>query len=191
MPQDLMDCPPADSWYRRCRPRLLVLLAAVVVAGSLASAPAAAGEHTIGLGVHFWQTVDDLQAGAGLEDDGVGFLASYQYKPWQRGLFKFEIDLEYFDDGYGGSSQSAYSPILLAVFGNRMYVAGGIGVTFSSGLANDPTDPFFAARFGYDLRVLPGLSIDLNLNYRTNAFDDLGAFDTDAITVGAIARLKL
>ena len=156
----------------------------------LCSGVAQAAEHRVGLGVHYWQTVDDLIAGEDLEDDGVSFLLSYQYVP-KRGLFRFEFDLEYFSDGFGGSADSAISPVVYVVVGKPFYVAGGLGVTFSSGLEDDPSDPFFTGRVGYLFDLLPGLALDVNANYRTNAFEQLGDFDVDTFTLGAIVRLKL
>lgn len=162
----------------------------VALGAAWGGSPAAAAEHRIGVGLHYWQTVDDLVAGAGIEDDGVSLLVSYQYVP-NRSLLRFELDLEYFDDGFGGSTQSAYAPVAYVVIGDKLYVAAGIGLTFSSGLADDPSDPFYSARFGYQFHLLPGLLLDLNANYRTNAFEQLDNFDTDTITLGVIARVKL
>lgn len=172
-------------------PRLVRVLAVAAVFGAVWSAsPAAAGEHLIGAGLHYWQTVDDLVDGAGLEDNGVSLIVSYQYAP-NRGLLRFELDLEYFDAGFGGSAQAAYAPVAYVVVGTKLYVAAGIGVTFSSGLANDPSDPFYSGRLGYQFHLLPGLLLDLNANYRTNAFEELGNLDVDTFTLGVIARVKI
>lgn len=170
--------------------RLLILGAILFTLGLCAEAPLHADEHRVGLGIHYWQTAKDLLAGDNLEEDGVSFLLSYQFQP-KRGLLKYEIDLEYFDDGFSGSSQEAFAPTIYVVFGDMFYVAGGIGVTISSDLENEVSDPFYTGRLGYQFDVLPGLRIDLNANYRTNAFEELGDFDTEVITFGVIARLKL
>lgn len=170
--------------------RLPILLAAALVAYAFAAAPARAGEHSLGLGLHYWQTADDLIGGAGLDDEGVSWVGSYQFFP-SRGIIGFEIDLEYFGDGFGGSAEAAEAPVFYVVFGKRLYVAGGIGVTFSSGLEGDVSDPFYAGRIGYQLGLLPGLKLDLNANYRTNTFDELGDLDTDTLTLGVLARLKI
>lgn len=172
-------------------PRLIRALAVAAVFGAVGSAsPAAAGEHLIGGGLHYWQTVDDLAGGAGLDDNGVSLIVSYQYAP-RRGLLRFELDLEYFDAGFGGSPEAAYSPVAYLVVGTKLYVAAGVGVTFSSGLADDPSDPFYTGRLGYQFHLLPGLFLDLNANYRTNAFEQLGDLDVDTFTLGVIARVKI
>lgn len=171
--------------------RAVTLAVCAAVAGAIFGvAPAAAGEHRLGGGLHYWQTVDDLFDGAGIDEQGVSILLSYQYVP-HRTLFRFELDLEYFDDGFGGSTEAAYAPVAYLVVGERLYVAAGVGVTFSSGLADDPSDPFYTMRLGYQFHVLPGLLLDINGNYRTNAFEELTNFDSDTITLGVIARVKL
>ncbi|HEX9732335.1 MAG TPA: hypothetical protein VGG06_10150 [Thermoanaerobaculia bacterium] len=166
------------------------LAVTAVLAGYWCAAPAAAGEHSIGVGLHYWQTLDDLVDGAGLEEDGVSLLLAYQYAP-SRGLLRFEIDLEYFDEGFGGSPDAAYAPVAYLVVGGKLYVAAGFGVTFSSGLDDSPSDPFYTGRLGFQLELLPGLLLDFNANYRTNAFEELGDFDVDTLTLGVIARVKI
>lgn len=185
--ENVMSSGPCIS--RRYRAFVFVVCALALCA-TWGASPAAAGEHRLGGGVHYWQTVDDLFDGAGLEEQGVSLLASYQYVP-NRGLFSFELALEYFDDGFGGSTDTAYAPVAYIVVGRKLYVAAGIGVTFSSGLADDPSDPFYNTRLGYQFHLLPGLLLDINANYRTNAFEAITNFDSDTITLGAIARFKL
>jgi len=168
----------------------------IVTLAALASALAAAGtaeaaEHRLGLGVHYWRTVDDLadEGFEDLEDDGLSYLVSYQYVP--RGLLRFEIDLEYYDDGFAGSDESAFAPIGYLVVGSGFYVAAGVGVTISDGLEDDVSDPFFAGKVGFMFDLLPGVSLDLNANYRANAFSELDEADTDAITMAALVRFSL
>ena len=155
------------------------------------ASPASAGDHYLGLGAHFWKTVDDLTGDGfdGIEDDGLAWVVSYQYDP--ESLLKFELDLEYYDGGFAGSPDSAVTPIGFVMVGSKLYGALGVGLTYSGGLQDDVSDPFYAARVGYVLSLLPGIRVDLNANYRAGAFNDLDQADTDAITVGAILRFKL
>lgn len=172
------------------RPALLVVPALAALFALSAAPPARGADQSFGLGIHYWQTVDDLVDGAGLEDNGISYIFSYQYSP-VRGLFRFELDLEYFDEGFGGSASEALAPVGYVIVGRKFYVAAGVGLTWSSGLPDDFSDPFFAGRFGWDIGLLPGLSVDLNVNYRTNTFSELGDLDTDTFTLGAIARIKV
>jgi len=175
--------------------RLLTVTLVCLAVGLLTSVSAEAAEHRLGFGAHFWRTVDDLGDDIldnpfdDIEDDGLAWVASYQYIP--QSLFKFEIDLEYYDGGFAGSPDSAVTPIGYVLVGRKLYGALGVGLTFSSGLSDDVSDPFFAARVGYQLSLLPGIRLDINANYRAGAFNDLDEADTDAMTLGAILRFNL
>lgn len=150
---------------------------------------AAAGEHRIGFGYHYWQTVDDLGDLGDIEDDGFANVLSYQYLPG--GFLRFEVDLEYFDDGFAGSSKTAYSPQFFVLVGRFLYAGVGVGITQSDGFASggDWSDPWFAARAGVDLLLFPKLHLDINANYRADAFEDLDRAKSDALTIGASLRL--
>ena len=152
---------------------------------------AAAADHYIGIGAHFWKTLDDLADDGfdGVEDDGYAVMLSYRYEP--RGLFFLQGDVEYHPDGFGGSTDSAVVPVGYLGFGGSWYAAVGIGVSLSSDFDSDVSDPFWAARIGKAFDVLPGIGVDLHLNYRADAFDELENASTDAITVGASIRFNL
>lgn len=161
----------------------------IALVATLAS-PAVAADHSLGLGAHFWKTVDDLaDDGFGdIEDEGFAYLVSYQYIP--RGIFRFEIDLEYSDDGFGGYADETLSPIGMILVGSGLYVGAGIGVTLADGI-DDVSDPFYVGRIGWELAILGTLSVDIHANYRAGAFDELEDASTDAITLGAVARFRL
>jgi hypothetical protein len=148
---------------------------------------AGAAEHRFGLGELYWRSLGDVQQ-AGVDRDGVAPYLSYQYVP--EGIFRLEVDLEYYKDGFGGSTSAAYSPVayVLAEFG--LYVGVGVGMTFSDGLSDNTSDPFYAARVGWDFQVIPRLHIDVNANYRADTFKALKDYDQDSITFGAAARLE-
>ena len=56
---------------------------------AFAAVPAAAGEHRIGLGYHYFETLDDLELDTidDIDDSGSSLVASYQYLPG--GLLRF------------------------------------------------------------------------------------------------------
>ena len=149
-----------------------------------------AAEHRLGVGVHYWKTLDNLADDrfGSIEEEGRSWVFSYQYVP--AGLFRFEVDLEYADDGFGGSTSSSYSPVGYVLLGSGLYGGIGIGFTSSDGLMDDFPDPFYAARLGFEMKLLPGLGVDINGNYRAGAFDELGDASTDAITLGATVRFS-
>ena len=152
---------------------------------------ASAGEHRIGFGYHYWKTLDDISATnlGQIDDNGYTELVSYQYLP--AGLMKWEVDLEYANKGFGGSTDKAYSPQVFLLFGRNLYAGVGVGMTKSDGFANGDSwsDPWYAARAGIELLLLPKIHLDINANYRADAFTDLNDAKSDTITLGASVRL--
>jgi hypothetical protein len=174
---------------RSKRATLVLLLAAAL--GIVASARPAAADSWIGVGVHAWRAVDDLQSEgfSGVARDGVSYLVSYQYDPGA--LLKFELDGEYYPKGFGGSLHDAISPEAYVLVGGFIYGGVGIGTTYSKDFSNNFSSPFYAARVGVDLHLLPRCKLDINANYRFNAFNELKGANTGTITLGAIARFGL
>jgi opacity protein-like surface antigen len=152
------------------------------------SASAFAADHRIGLGVHHWQTVDDLadEGFEGLDDSGTSGIVSYQYMP--EGVFSFELDLEYFADGFGGSTEPAYSPQAYLLVGHGLYAGVGVGNVISDG---ESSDPFYAAKVGFDFAIIPRVSVDVNANYRFDDWSLIDEADTDTVTFGALLRLRI
>lgn len=171
--------------------RSFLPLVLVLGLGLAATGDVSAAEHRLGLGAHFWKSVDSLvdDRFSGIEDDGFAWVGSYQYDP--RGILRFELDLEYYDGGFGGSTDSALAPIVFALVGGKLYAGAGIGVTVADTLPDDVSDPFYAARIGYELWLLPGIAVDVNVNYRAETWSGLDEFDSDTLTLGAIVRFNL
>ena len=163
---------------------------ALALFGALISLPAAAAEHRFGIGVHYWDAIDDVIGdGFDIDEDGVTGILSYQYRPG--GLLSFELDLEIAPEGFGGSNDVTFSPTAFVLFGKGLYVGVGIGLSFASDLQDNVSDPFYAARVGFNFLLLPRISLDVNANYRADAFNELDDFDSDALTLGAIIRVRL
>jgi hypothetical protein len=169
--------------------RLAFLFAALLLLPALA----AAGEHRIGFGYHYWETLDDIEIDdlGAIEDSGSSPVFSYHYLPG--GLLRFGFELEYFSKGYGGSTEKAYAPQVYLLFGRFLYAGVGVGITQSDGLpgGDDWSDPWYAARVGLDLLLLPRVHLDINANYRADAFEALDNAKSDAITLGASLRIAL
>jgi hypothetical protein len=165
-------------------------LAAVLACTLLLASPVAAADQTLGLGLHYWKSLDDLAKDfPGVEDDGVSWLAAYQYDP--AGLFKFEVDLEYFRKGFGGSTGSAWSPQLLVLVGGDFYGGAGITTTFASSFENNRSSTSFLARAGWQITLLPGMHLDVNLNWKADAFNELKDVRSNALTLGVFARFNI
>ena len=162
---------------------LLLFLAPLALLG--VAAPAHAEGHRLGVGLHYWRAIDDLvEDDFELDESGLAGIVSYQYGSFIR----FEVDLEIFPDGFGGSTDTAVSPQVFVVVGSGIYGALGTGVTWSQDLEGDFSDPFWIARVGWDLDLLPKVILDLNLNYQFDAFSELDEVQSDAITAGVIVR---
>jgi hypothetical protein len=163
-------------------------LAALPALSAMAAVPALAADHRIGAGIHHWQTVDDLadEGFEGLDDSGTSGIVSYQYMP--EGIFSFELDLEYFADGFGGSTEKAWSPQAYLLIGHGFYAGVGVGNVISDG---ESSDPFYAAKLGVDFAIIPRVSVDINANYRFDAWSLIDEVDTDTVTFGALLRLRI
>jgi len=155
----------------------------------LASAPAALAGHSIGVGANYWKTLNDIEVEdvTNIDETGLSWLASYQYRP--EGLFKLEIDLEYYPELAG--EKTLWSPEAFVLVGGTLYAGAGVGIYYSDGVFNN--SPFFMLRAGLDFAILPFLSLDINANYRFNDWDsfDTSNLDTDTIRLGAALRFSL
>lgn len=161
---------------------------ALVAGGGAASA----AEHDIGVGVHYWEALDDLDdAGFDLDESGTSALLVYRVNP--AGPLAFEVDLEYFGDGFAGSTSEAISPQVFVLIGGLLYGGVGAGVTYSDELpgGDDVSDPFWAARLGLAFSVLPKVRLDINGNYQAESFSALDEADTDTVTLGAHVRFRI
>jgi hypothetical protein len=157
----------------------------------LAAVPAAqAASHRLGVGANYWKTISDLDSTdvTHINEDGLSWLASYQYAP--KGIFKIEVDLEYYPS-LAVDGKTFWSPEAFVLVGGTIYAGAGIGTYYSDGVFNKT--PFYMLRAGLDFSILPFLSLDINANYR---FDDWSSFstndlDTDTIRLGAALRFAL
>jgi hypothetical protein len=167
-------------------------LTAVLAAGVAISAMAD-GSHSLGFGLHYWRTIDELDVAHGdLDESGVAWVASYRYAPAT--LIQIEADLEVFPEGFGGADETAYAPQVYLMVGSAIYAALGVGVVYSPDFTDDFSDPFYQLRAGLDLELLPKIHVDVNANYQffdwdLDTFDD--NIDTDSVTLGASVRIEL
>lgn len=165
---------------------------AILTLGLLLTAPAASAlEHHVGFGLHYWTALDDLED-EGLDVDESGTSALALWRVGVPGPFAFELDLEYFPDGFAGSDGDAFAPQAFVLLGGFVYGGVGVGVTFADlPDGDDVSDPFYAARIGYELTLVPRVHLDINLNYRAGTFDTLDEASSDTITLGAAVRFGL
>lgn len=178
--------------HRRALDRRLRIVAAALAVAGAAAAPAAAADHQIGFGIHYWETVDNLDPTAidSLQESGESYLFAYQI--WPAAYFRWEFDLELFDEGFQGNPEPALSPIVYALFGKGLYGGVGVGVLVSEGFGDDEvSDVFYAARAGFNVDLVPNLKLDLHGNYRFDDVDQIDGAGSDSITLGALLRFDL
>lgn len=161
----------------------------VAFAVALPLAPAAeAGEHRIGFGVHYWQNLDEIAddlPDVDIDEDGLTGVFSYQYLA---GLMRFELAAEYFEAGFQGSEDWAIAPQAYVLVGRGFYGGVGMGITYAEFADGSWSDPYFIAKLGIDLLLLPKIHLDLNADYRFAEWEELGDYDTETITLGATVR---
>jgi hypothetical protein len=159
---------------------LLLFAAAVVGAGE-----ATAGEYRLGGGVNYWVAIDDIDH-EDVDENGMGFFASYQY--WES-LLGIELDLEFLPDRFG---DSAVSPQAFMLIGRGIYAGLGIGAVYSDGDFADKA--FYALRAGFNFELLPGIYTDIYGIYRFNDTAELDNInediDTDTVFLGAAVRFS-
>lgn len=165
-------------------------LPTVLLTTAIALSPAQA-EMRLGGGVHYWTALDDIEVdNIDIDDSGASFLGSLQWVPG--GPVSFEANVEYFTDGFGGGNAGAVAPQAFVLVGGGIYGGLGIGVTYNDELDGDNwSDPFYTARVGIDIEVLPRIHLDIHGNYIFNAFSDIDGANEDSITLGAIGRIAL
>jgi len=165
--------------------------------------PVFAGDHTFGVGVHYFYTLDDISPewddvfGDSFHRDGLAINFSYRYK------FNPHVgilaEIQTYPDGYIDAS-SVVSPRVLVVLGQGFYVGGGIGwnnvdweeATQDMHSSNDWTDSYFLLRAGFEFPIInQNLFLDFNANYEFNQWNEVQEFDSDILTFGAAIKITL
>ena len=164
----------------------MILMATGALAVTGLQARAESSGHRIGGGVNYWTTIDDVDV-KNIDDKGFSYYFSYQYKGDLLGL---EADMELMPDSYG---DDVLAPQAYLLVGGDLYAAVGAGILY---IDNDfANDPFFALRAGFDLELLPVLSLDIYATYRFNPDveikDAVDKIDTDTLFLGAAVRVNL
>ena len=169
-------------------PTCILMLCA---AGFLLPSAGVAGEHRIGLGAHYWETIDDIGDDFpefDIDESGLTWVGSYQYLA---GFTRFEFAAEYFEAGFLGESEWAVAPQVYVLFGRAFYAGVGVASTYSNFGDGDFSDPYFIGKAGIDMLLLPKIHLDINADYRFNQVDEIYDYDTDTITLGATLRFTI
>lgn len=163
---------------------LMTILAALAATGL--SAGAFDTGHRIGGGVNYWTALDDVDVDD-IDDDGFGYVLSYQYRG---DLLGVGVDVEMLPDRFG---EDSYAPQAYLLLGRTIYAGAGIGIVNTDDEWAD--DPFFSFRAGLSLEVLPHVNLDVYGQYRFESDEELEDeatdIDTDTIYLGAALRITL
>ena len=170
-----------------------ILLVAAVAFGFVCLAPppaVLAATHRLGAGANYWKTISNIDRqdlSGNIDENGLSWLASYQYVP--EGIFKLEVDLEYYPSL--GGEKGLWSPEAFVLVGGTVYAGAGIGVYYDGHIFSNA--PFYMLRAGIDFAILPFLFLDINANYRFNDWDTLEKknLNTDTIRLGAAVRIAM
>ena len=165
-----------------------------VVAANGAAAMAGRGGsgagHSFGAGAQYWKTVDEIDLD-NVEEEGLSWIATYQYRPFW--LAALEMDVEMLPDGFRGAPERVFAPQAYAILGKGLYAALGIGVYYTDGEFAD--DPFYAARAGVNVEVLPRLYLDAYGIYRFEQWEEIEELDekidSDTVMAGLALRIAL
>jgi hypothetical protein len=158
------------------------------------AAPAAdlpvVGGNRLGGGLHYWRNMESGGLGTSISD-GAAWVLSYQFRPAK--LLTLQPDLELYPRHFIASGDRVYAPQAFLLVGMGLYGGLGGGLLLSGGRTAE--QPFYAARAGLDIEVLPATFLDLNLNYRGSRWSDIGnmfdKFTTSAVSAGIALRYGL
>jgi hypothetical protein len=156
----------------------------------LATAPAAAIENRIGVGVHVWRTADEVRKAPlrGNEHEITGIL-SYQLLLLRP--LKVQIEAEYFPNGFGGTDDEAYYPRGLIAVGDRLYVAVGAGWIYHKNLEGSLSDVIYSARLGVDVPLVSRFRLDVYAEQQAPDVRGLEEIREETVTFAAVLRVRL
>jgi hypothetical protein len=161
------------------------LISAIVFISVILAPLASGAESNIGGGINYWHALEDIDLDE-FDQNGASFFLSLQGR---RGfLLGWEADIEIMPEGFMASPATSYSPQAYLVVGRRITGAVGIGWYYSDG--NWADQPFYILRVGIEYLLIPGISVDIMMNYRFTDWGELEGEDinTDTIMLGAAIR---
>ena len=172
--------------------RIASLIALLLVAGLICPTVGMAARHSLGIGAHYFRSLEEIKAEDDFDEDGLGLNLSYRYRMAR--LLALQGELQFFPDGIF-FAEDAYGFKGFLLLGNVIYAALGIGTNRVEWPNGDKewTDTEYLLRAGVELPIVPDVfTIDMNANYILadwRDIDDLDdEFDEDYMSFGAAAR---
>lgn len=165
------------------------LLLRLLLVAACSLAVGARAETTLGLGAHYFQTIDSLDKP--FEESGLAPLVSLRTD--LGALLHLQFDGVLYPEGYAGAVDDVISPQAFLLVGGGLYAGLGVGILYADDEFAD--DPFFIARAGVDIALFPGLHLDICANYEFAEWEGINDLDdnvdTDTVTLGAALRIVL
>jgi len=166
---------------------LAALLALTLAAPCLMAADGS--NFQIGVGANYWIALEDA-VDESFDEDGLGWMISARYMATP--YFGFGLELERSPDNYVALEEPMYCPAAYLILGKGLYAGLGAGTYVYDG--DFIEDVFYGLRIGLVADVLPGVVVDINLNYRVDSWSGIkhvdDEVDTDNVILGGAVRLK-
>lgn len=162
---------------------LMGLLSAMIV---LPAMRASAADFEAGVGANYWYSLKDA-VDKSFDEDGLGWMISTRWM-WTRYL-GLGFELERSPDNFVLLEKEMYAPSVHLVVGNGIYAGLGVGWYYYDG--DFYQDEWYNVRAGLKLRFLDPFIIDINVNYRADAFDKVEEAkdaDSESLTLGGAIR---
>lgn len=164
--------------------------AAIATALALASAQSAYAKSVeIGGGATYWYSIDEAKDKS-FDRDGLAYSVSGEI--FLADYFAIALELEKMPENFVFLEEDMYLPAAYALLGDGIYIGVGIGAYYYDGEFEG--DPWYALRGGFKIPFFSGaLVLDVNVNYRTENWDDIKDVKenvgTETLMVGAALRL--
>ncbi len=168
---------------------LIIALAALSITAT--TTIAGPGGFEIGIGGNYWYSLDDA-VDKEFDEDGIGWMISSRWM-W-RDYIGMGFELERSPENYVSLEDYVYAPSAHLIVGGGLYLGFGIGCHYYDG--DFYKDPFYNVRAGIKTTFISPFIIDININYRTDSFEDAKdtfdrSLDADTLTLGAAIRINL
>lgn len=166
------------------------LSAALAAALTLAIVPVAgAKSFEIGGGATYWYSIDEAKDKS-FDRDGLAYYVSTEI--FLADYIALALEVEKMPEDFVFLEGDMYLPAAYVILGDGIYIGAGVGAYYYDG--DFEGDPWYALRGGFKIPLFSNaLVLDVNLNYRSEKWDDIKNADdkigSETLMVGAALRL--
>ena len=165
------------------------LLVTAVCAVLAAATTVQAKSFEIGGGATYWYSIDEAKDKS-FDRDGLAYYVSSEI--FLANYLAIALEVEKMPEDFVFLEEDMYLPAAYLILGDGIYVGAGVGGYYYDGEFEG--DPWFALRGGFKIPFFSNaLVLDVNVNYRTEKWDDIKNADdkigSETLMVGAALRL--